>query len=125
VFLIDNDYEVQLSAQSRTTGCDTTIIQNIKVEPAQLDFKNVVTPGENRFKIKANGDNALADVFVSHVLIIQDRNGRKIFETTNFPDEGWDGSNNPNGVYYFILKAKSTRKEYKYQGTVVILGGNK
>jgi len=123
VFLIDNDYEIWLSAQSLITGCDTTIIKEVKVEPAQLDFKNLVTPGSNRFKIDANTNQKLRDVFVSHVLIIQDRTGRKVYETKDFPDDGWDGGGCPNGTYYFILKAKSTRKEYKYQGTLVILGG--
>jgi hypothetical protein len=123
IFQIDNDYEIQLSAQSLTTGCDTTVIKTIVVEPAQLEFKNLVTPGSNRFKIKANGDLSLRDVFVSHVLIIQDRQGRRVYETKDFPDDGWNGGGCPNGTYYFILKAKSTRKEYKYQGTVVILGG--
>ena len=123
VFLVDNDYEVWLSAQSLVTGCDTTVIKEIKVEPAQLEFNNLITPGSNRFKVNANGDQKLRDVFVSHVLIIQDRTGRKVYETKDFPDDGWDGGGCPNGTYYFILKAKSTRKEYKYQGTLVILGG--
>ena len=124
VFLVDNDYEVQLSAQSWETGCDTMVVKSVVVEPAQLDFKNLVTPGTNRFKIHANGSQTLRDVFVSHVLIIQDRTGRKVYDTKDFPDDGWDGGGCPNGTYYFILKAKSTRKEYKYQGTLVILGGN-
>jgi hypothetical protein len=124
VFLIDNDYEVQLTARSLETGCDTSIVKMVKVDPAQLEFKNVVTPNNNRFKVLANGSQKLRDVFVSHVLIIQDRTGRKVYETKDFPDDGWDGGGCPNGTYYFILKAKSTRKEYKYQGTLVILGGN-
>ena len=124
IFSIDNDYEVQLSAQSRTTGCDTTVIKTVTVAPAELTFNNVVTPGSNRFKITANKEK-LRDVFVSHSLIIQDRTGRKVYDTKDFPDDGWDGGGCPNGTYYFILKAKSTKKEYKYQGTVVILGGNK
>ncbi|MCL2040970.1 MAG: gliding motility-associated C-terminal domain-containing protein [Bacteroidales bacterium] len=124
IFLVDNDYEIQLSAQGRQYGCDTTVVKAVVVEPAQLEFKNLVTPGNNRFKIHANGSQKLRDVFVSHVLIIQDRTGRKVYETKDFPDDGWDGGGCPNGTYYFILKAKSTRKEYKYQGAVVILGGN-
>ena len=124
VFLLDNDYEIQLSAQSLVTGCDTTVMKPVTVEPAKLDFYDLVTPGSNRFKIKANSKQTLRDVFVSHSLIIQDRTGRKVYDTNNFPDDGWDGNGYPNGTYYFILKAKSTRKEYKYQGTLVILGGN-
>jgi hypothetical protein len=123
IFPIDNSYEVQLSAQSLTTGCDTTVVKTIVVEPAQLEFKNLVTPGTNRFKIKANGDQTLRDVFVSHSLIIQDRQGRRVYETKDFPDDGWNGGGCPNGTYWYILKAKSTRKEYRYQGTLVILGG--
>jgi hypothetical protein len=125
VFHEDGDYEVRLSAQHQTTGCDTTVIKSIKVAPAQLNYKNLVTPGNNRFKITANENQKLRDVFVSHVLIVQDRTGRKVYETKDFPDDGWDGGGCPNGTYYFILKGKSTRKEYRYQGTVVILGGNK
>ncbi|MCL2510551.1 MAG: gliding motility-associated C-terminal domain-containing protein [Bacteroidales bacterium] len=126
VFLEDNTYEVQLKARSQTTGCDTipAVTKIVTVEPAQLEFKNLVTPGSNRFKIHANGSQKLRDVFVSHSLIIQDRTGRKVYETKDFPDDGWDGGGCPNGTYYFILKANSTRKEYKYQGALVILGGH-
>jgi len=124
IFPVENDYEVQLTAQSLETGCDTVVIKTVKVEVAELKFNNLVTPGNNRFKIQANG-KALRDVFVSHTLIIQDRTGRRVYDTKDFPDDGWDGGGCPNGTYYFILKAKSTRKEYKYQGTLVILGGNK
>ena len=124
VFLVENDYEVHLSANHRTTGCDTTVIKDVTVEIADLTFNNLVTPNDNRFKIKANSNQKLRDVFVSHVLVIQDRTGRKVYETKDFPDDGWDGGGCPNGTYYYILKAKSTRKEYKYQGTLVILGGN-
>ena len=125
IFAVDNDYEVWLKAQSQTTGCDTAVIKTVKVEPASLEFKNLVTPGNNRFKIVANTSQTLRDVFVSHELIIQDRTGRRVYDTKNFPDDGWDGGGCPNGTYWYILKAKSTRKEYKYQGTLVILGGNK
>ena len=125
VFLVENDYEVHLSAYHRTTGCDTLVIKDVKVDIAELEFKNLVTPNDNRFKISAKGGNQkLRDIFVSHVLVIQDRTGRKVYETKDFPDDGWDGGGCPNGTYYYILKAKSTRKEYKYQGTLVILGGN-
>ena len=123
IFAVDNDYEVWLKAQSQTTGCDTVVIKPVKVEPADLKFNNLVTPGNNRFKIVANGSKTLRDVFVSHELIIQDRTGRRVYDTKNFPDDGWDGGGCPNGTYWYILKAKSTRKEYKYQGTLVILGG--
>jgi len=124
VFLEEGDYEIWLTATGQKHRCDTTIIEQIKVEIAEPTVKNLVTPGNNRFKISFNGDQKIRDVFVSHTLIIQDRTGRKVYETKDFPDDGWDGGGCPNGTYYYILKAKSTRKEYKYQGVLVILGGN-
>jgi len=124
VFLEEGDYEIWLTATGQTHRCDTIIIVPIKVEIALPEVKNLVTPGNNRFKISFNGDQKIRDVFVSHTLIIQDRTGRKVYETKDFPDDGWDGGGCPNGTYYYILKAKSTRKEYKYQGALVILGGN-
>jgi hypothetical protein len=124
VFQHDGEYTVHLKARHYLTGCDTVVTKPVIVEPAQLEFNNLVTPGNNRFKITANNSQKLRDVFVSHTLIIQDRTGRKVYETKEFPDDGWDGGGCPNGTYYFILKANSTRKEYKYQGALVILGGH-
>jgi hypothetical protein len=43
IFLIDNDYEVQLNAQSIETGCDTTVVKFINVEPQLF-----VTQDQNR-----------------------------------------------------------------------------
>ena len=126
VFLTEGSYEVHLSANGSTTGCDTTIIKTVDVQAAQLDFKNLVTPNENKFKVVINSNSqlALSDVYVSHAMTIQDRNGRKVFDSKEFPIEGWDGGGCPNGTYYFVLKARSTIKDYVYKGAIIILGGN-
>lgn len=127
VFLAEGLYTIELSANGAETGCDTTITKEVDVQAAELDFKNLITPNENKFKVVINGNTqlALSDVFVSHAMTIQDRNGRKVFDSNAFPIDGWDGGGCPNGNYYFVLKARSTVKDYVYKGVIIILGGNK
>lgn len=124
IFYEDGDYEISLTATG-INGCDTTVTETINVLPPQLEFKNLVTPNGNKFRIllQDQSDVTLDQIFVSHQVLIYDRNGRKVYDTNNFSHDGWDGKGCPNGSYIFVLKGRSTRKEYIYRGSLVILGG--
>lgn len=122
IFLQNGEYIVLLSAKNMD-GCDTTIQKVITVLPIELDFKNVITPNENRFKIKIADQNVpLSDVFVKHEVLIYNRVGKMVYKTDNFPEEGWDGDNLGDGTYYYVLKAETLKDKYYYRGNLVILG---
>ncbi|MDR0364335.1 MAG: gliding motility-associated C-terminal domain-containing protein [Bacteroidales bacterium] len=124
VFWKDGDYEISLTATGMN-GCDTTVTETVSILPPQLEFKNLVTPNGNRFRILLQQaiETPLTDIFISHQVLIYDRTGRKVYETDNFTHDGWDGKGCPNGSYFFVLKGRSARKEYVYKGSLVILGG--
>ncbi|MDD4847465.1 MAG: gliding motility-associated C-terminal domain-containing protein [Bacteroidales bacterium] len=123
IFYEAGEYIVKLSANN-ADACDTTIEKVITVLPIELEFKNVITPDRNRFKIQISGkeDIPLSDVFSEHELIVYNRVGKVVYKTTDFSHEGWDGDNLGDGTYYYVLKAETLKDKYYYRGNLVILG---
>jgi gliding motility-associated-like protein len=92
------DYTISVTNDS--TGCVTTSRWHI------FTITNVITPngdGKNdKFIIK----NVQAD---SHrKLIIFDRWGKKVYETSNYQND-WEAKNNPAGTYFYVLELPDGR----------------
>lgn len=117
-------YTVMLIA-TNSSGCQDTAYAFINVEDISvLTIPNIFTP---------NGDGAndvfrpiMQDALTSFVATIYDRWGLKMFEWTNAAT-GWDGkakngSDAPDGTYYYIVNAKGVdNKEYVYKGYLQLL----
>ncbi len=110
-------YDIQLIA-TNDLGCSDTITEILEI-PTLFWVPNVITPdgnGENDlFFIDALGVNA-------YRLLIFDRWGLQMFESTN---SAWDGTNQqnnqpvPEGTYYFIYTATDYNgKSYEYTGSL-------
>lgn len=112
-------------------GCDTTFLKTVDVKPVKLYIPNVFTPGtggpNEKFVItdfdKTVFDDALNKFYVSSHLVVFNRMGRTVFEAENY-DNSWDGSNLPDGVYYFVLKCSGAKSTDVFKGSVTILRGN-
>ncbi len=113
-------------------GCDTTFLKFIEVKPVKLFIPNVFTPGtggpNEKFIItddpdKTVFDDALNKFYVSSHLVVFNRMGRTVYEAENY-DNTWDGSNLPDGVYYFVLECSGVKSTDVFKGSVTIIRGN-
>ncbi len=96
-------------------GCKDTITKTFLV--LKITIPNVFTPngdGRNDFFVIDGIDQMTG----TH-LIVFNRWGNKIFESTDYKND-WDGENAADGVYYFILTFKDDLFETT-NGTVTIL----
>jgi len=99
-------------------GCtDTT---DIGITIYKLKIPNVITPNNDGyndvFKIQAIEDDVLQNVS----LVIYNRWGKKVFETSNYQND-WDADNLADGTYYYVLSFVSPRGEEKFNGTITVL----
>lgn len=108
-------------------GCDTTFTSSINVLPVKLKIPNIFTPnndGYNDYFEIGYGDdgrpiNDLNTYFLSHRLVIFNRWGRTVYESTNYQND-WDGGKLPDGTYFYVLECKGKTDNYRYQGSVMI-----
>jgi gliding motility-associated-like protein len=101
-------------------GCSDTVSVEI-YSIASEQFYNVFTP---------NGDGQ-NDIFTVPVFGLTDykveifnRWGKKVYEW-NDPAAGWNGEDQPDGVYFYVVSGfnnDSEKSEYKKQGTVTLTG---
>ena len=100
-------------------GCDSTILKMIFVKELELEIPNVFTPngdGINDFFVIEN-----LEQYTGNDLVVINRWGQKIHEASNYNGD-WGGGNNPDGTYFYILKAYGLFEEDTFRGTIAILG---
>jgi gliding motility-associated-like protein len=110
-------YNVCLTVTT-TEGCKDSICHEVMVIVDKLTIPNIITP---------NGDG-YNDVFVienidkveTSELIIFNRWGKKVFETTNYRND-WDGENVADGVYFYVLRYKTYFSEEERNGSVTVM----
>lgn len=120
-------YEVILTS-SDSGGCvslkkDTIIIHRSE----EMIIPNIITPNGDGINDVWNIDYLGAD---SIKVLVWDRNGRKVFEST-IPDEFWNGkqlnkfNDCAEGVYFYNITVRDSRfrpeKPKRYTGTVTII----
>jgi hypothetical protein len=130
------EFFIKLNFTDNISGqlCDSTIIDTIWVKTIRLFIPNVITPGSGddngSLKVREldetgtkpkGSDLDLSEVFLSTQMFIFNRQGRKVYEKTNFRSGDWDGDNLSSGVYYYILKCHGANGDEVYKGSVTIL----
>jgi hypothetical protein len=114
--------------------CDSTIDTTITVKTLRLFVPNVITPGSGDDNGSLNirqldpstnkpyGTNLdLTEIYLSTEMYIYNRQGRVVFEKTNYKSGDWDGGNLSAGVYYYLLKCHGENGDEVYRGAVTIL----
>jgi gliding motility-associated-like protein len=87
----------------QVTGCPADVVYDtmyLTVEPCDLQVPNVFTPnhdGVNDYFYIPN-----IEFYPNSTMVIYNRWGRKVFESTNYMGD-WDGENNSDGVYYYVF----------------------
>ena len=108
-------------------GCDTTYHSSINVLPVKLKIPNIFTPNgdgiNDYFEIGYGNEgkpiNDLNEYFLSHKLVVFNRWGRIVYESTNYKND-WDGGKLPDGTYFYVLECKGQTQNYNYKGSVMI-----
>lgn len=111
-------YTVEVTV-TNSTGCSSTSSQVIEIL-GDIVIPNVISPNgdgiNDLFTIQSSG-------LKKYDLVIMNRWGLKVFGSTNAKDH-WDGKINGNpaadGVYFYILNASSTNKDFKFQGYLTV-----
>jgi CHU_C Type IX secretion signal domain len=114
--------------------CDSTILDTLTVKTIRLFIPNAITPGTgddngslnireiNPTDGKPFGTNLdLSEIYLSNQMFIFNRQGRRVFEKTNYKSGDWDGGNLAAGVYYYILKCHGENGDEVYRGAVTII----
>lgn len=135
VFSETGIFNVQLTAfDEYGFGCDTTTTVVLEIKPPNLVVYDVITStmnfiievggtGDSGTTTKADKSTAtLSQAFVSHKLIVTNRNGKHVYETTSFPEDGWDGENLSDGTYFYLLTCEGISETYEYRGAITIIG---
>jgi gliding motility-associated-like protein len=99
-------------------GCtslgDTLSILKVNLE--DVIIPNVFTPNGDQL----NENFSIDERMIGGALIVFDRWGAKVYESSNYQNE-WDGDDLPSGVYYYILNGGDCIDQKK--GTLSILRG--
>lgn len=127
---------IKLNFTDKINGqlCDSTLDTTIVVRTIRLFIPNAITPGTgddngslkireiNPIDGKPSGVNLdLSEIYLSNQMFIFNRQGRRVFEKTNYKSGDWDGGNLAAGVYYYILKCHGENGDEVYRGAVTII----
>ena len=127
---LDGYYDLKLHIYNEN-GCDSIIEVRIPIKEAKLKIPGVITPnadGKNDTfiiqdlnRIGSGEDIKVTNEFQSMELVIFDRWGRKIYESSNYKSD-WIAKGVPDGSYYYVLKTIGFYKTEKFKGSITILG---
>ena len=128
---LDGYYDLTLTIVNNN-GCDSIIKVRIPIKEAQLKIPSVITPNGdgkndlflilNEKKTGSPEDTKITNEFQNMELVIFDRWGRKIYESSDYKSD-WSAKGIPDGTYYYMLRTIGFYKTEKFRGSLTILGG--
>ncbi len=101
-------------------GCIDSIRYQLMVINDSLTFPNIITPngdGLNDFFVIKG---LTSDAYPNNQLVIYNRWGKVVYESNNYQNN-FDGKGLPDGVYFYIFKARGILKEIEHKGSLEIL----
>ncbi len=133
---IDNFYILTVKVLT-PSGCDTTISQKLNIKDLDKTHDRVIpnfitpnsSPGYNDTFVIKNENKQKNDPWsVSYEyermqLIIWDRNGRKVYSSSNYQND-WKAEGLSDGVYFYFLKMYGKYKDEVVRGSITVLGGS-
>lgn len=112
-------------------GCDSIIEKWLPIKVAELKIPSVITPNAdgkndvflilNENKTGSGEDIKITNEYQRMELVIFDRWGRKIYESSNYKSD-WEAKGIPDGSYFYILKTIGFYATESHKGSVTILG---
>ncbi len=112
-------------------GVDSTVIV---LKPVKMLVTPVLTPNGDDFnqffklQLEGAGENEMDmfvnDFYISSELYVINRWGVQVYEDKDYKND-WDGSNLPDGAYYYVLKCKGKNleddKPHLYKGILHVI----
>jgi len=130
-------------------GCDTNYIIEVQIKPVNLFIPNVFTPNgdgiNDTFIITENQNTSGGDdgdglksasafeyesydplelYYERSELNVFNRWGRIVYQSGNYQND-WDGSNLPDGVYFYVLRCYGAKSDDTFKGSVSIYGSGR
>ncbi len=101
------------------TGCFDFFDISITDQDCTIRVPNVFTPNND-------GINDLFEVenlehYPGSVMVIYNRHGKKVFEHNDYYGNWWDGANQPDGTYYYVLTYTRQGERRQTQGVITII----
>jgi gliding motility-associated-like protein len=114
----EGEYSICLTVMSEH-GCLDSLCKIFKVVVDEITIPNVITPDGDGYNQYFEIENI--SKLQSHKLMIYNRWGKKVFESTNYQND-WDGDNLSDGVYFYTLVYTTMLgNEERMEGTVTIM----
>ncbi len=119
-YAVKGTYNVMLISTS-DYNCIDTIMYKVDIKNDSLTFPNVITPNNDGvndyFVIKGLLENS---AYPDNKLMVYDRWGKKVYESSNYQNK-FNGNGLPDGVYFYVFKAKGILREIEHKGSLEIL----
>jgi gliding motility-associated-like protein len=101
------------------TGCFDIFELQLLDQNCDLTIPNVFTPN-------ADGINDFFEItnlehYPNSQMVIFNRNGKKVFEHSDYFGNWWDGGNHPVGTYYYVLTYTRQGNRRQTQGIITII----
>ncbi len=101
------------------TGCSDIFNITVSTQNCDLQVPNVFTPnndGINDFFEIINLEH-----YPGSNIVIYNRHGKKVFESNDYYGNWWDGGNQPDGTYYYVLTYVRQGERRQTQGVITIV----
>ncbi len=116
-YATDGEFPVWLTAES-DKGCIDSVTYLATVIVDEIVVPNVITPNDDGFNDKFYIKNITK--LKSSTLSIYNRWGTKVFSSDNYQN-GWDGDDLPDGVYFWHLTYETYFRKAEEKGTLTII----
>ena len=83
------------------TGCQDFFTLALSTRNCDLRIPNVFTPNGDQINDFFEIENL--ENYPGSVMVIYNRHGKKVFENSDYYGNWWDGGNQPEGTYYYVL----------------------
>ena len=117
--MVKNPGTYTVMIEDTISGCINFIDKTVSEQNCDLTIPNVFTPN-------ADGVNDEFEILnLEHYpgaqIVIYNRWGEKVFEHNDYYNNWWDGSNAPDGVYFYVLRYSRMGETRYAEGSVTII----
>jgi large repetitive protein len=101
------------------TGCFDTFELQYSEQNCDLNIPNVFTPNDDTINDFFEIENL--EYYPGSVMVIYNRNGKKVFEHNDYYLNWWGGDDQAEGTYYYVLTYTRLGKQKQTQGVITII----
>ena len=117
--MVKNPGTYTVMIEDTISGCMSFIDKTVSEQNCDLTIPNVFTP--NADGINDEFEILNLEHYPNAQIVIYNRWGEKVFEHHDYYNNWWDGSNAPDGVYFYVLKYSRMGETRYSEGSVTII----